>query len=300
MDRLDEMFNEQLLLNSDRLGNDLKEKQTLTKETLLAIFSEVAEIQSQINWAYWKNERKVIDSNIHEEIIDLFKFSLNLCLVWGLNPDSFMEEFRRKSEIVRFRFQQSDTLKRVKDEGSKICAIDLDGVLVDYPRCWIDFINLQLSTSFKNLSEVKNKLESSVYFKLKDEYRKSGYKRDIPFKDGSKEFVDELKSMGYNIIILTSRPYSKYFRIFHDTKYSLDKNDIHYDAIFFDEKKHLKILDEVETLSFLVDDDENIVKKVSECGYKVYYVTTKPIMGDNIVNANCFQAILEDVKNGCE
>ena len=39
------------------------------------------------------------------------------------------------------------------EREAKICAIDIDGVLVDYPKCWIDFCNKETNKVFFNLKE---------------------------------------------------------------------------------------------------------------------------------------------------
>ena len=43
---------------------------------------------------------------MQEEIIDTFKFLLNICILQGLTPESFEELFYKKSEIVEKRYAE--------------------------------------------------------------------------------------------------------------------------------------------------------------------------------------------------
>ncbi len=89
-----------------------EEKVNYSKEFILCAHREIGEV---LNLLPWKSHRKLKEKEIElkklkEELIDSFKFLLNLCLIWGMNEEEFKKLFFKKSEIVR---------KRYKDEFNK-------------------------------------------------------------------------------------------------------------------------------------------------------------------------------------
>ncbi len=167
----------------------------------------------------------------------------------------------------------------------KICAIDLDGVLAEYPKAWVEFANKKMNTEY-NLYGLKKKLSYELYKKLKLEYRTSGIKQTLPVIDGAVELTHKLRAEGFMIIILTARPFYQIKEVFRDTLYWLKANDIAYDLIFAGTDKHIQILKYFEELSFMIEDNADIANKVAKLGYKVYLL-------DNEYNQ---QEILDGVK----
>ena len=69
--------------NIDNLTEEQKIK--LTKEFILSMHRELGEILNIIPWKVHRQNNKNYDVNeLHEEIIDTFKFMLNLCLIWSI------------------------------------------------------------------------------------------------------------------------------------------------------------------------------------------------------------------------
>lgn len=158
-------------------------------------------------------------------------------------------------------------------ESEKICAIDIDGVLSDYPACWIKFANSILKTNFKTLFELKEKLSYSQYKKLKHLYRKSGYKADLPVKDGAVELTQKLRAKGYKIVIITARPFSEYPEMFKHTRHWLNINEFDYDYLIEGGKtKHLKVLSEFPHIKFFIEDNSYVANLLAKWGYTVYLI----------------------------
>ncbi len=83
-----------------------EEKISLTKEYILSIHRELGEVLNIIPWKLHRRQtRKYDKEHIKEELIDCFKFLLNLCIIHGMNPDKFFKLFMKKSKIVRKRFE---------------------------------------------------------------------------------------------------------------------------------------------------------------------------------------------------
>ena len=83
-----------------------KQKVDLSKEYILSASSELSEILATLPW---KTHRRYDDyyfvkENLREEIIDLIKFVLNLCVIWDITPEQFVKDFFTKSNKVRLRY----------------------------------------------------------------------------------------------------------------------------------------------------------------------------------------------------
>jgi len=165
-----------------------------------------------------------------------------------------------------------------REKEKKVVAVDLDGVLVQYPECWIDYVNKKIKKNFKDLGEMKDMLSYSEYRKLKRLYRTDGSKANLPAVEGATKFISGLQNAGYKIVIITSRPYHLYHEIYDATVRWLRNNKISPDfGIIWDAQKHWAVLREFPFLKFLVEDNAEIANQVARLGYKVYLL-------DNIYN----------------
>jgi len=298
-DKLNRIFRIQEDFNKDLMNiKSLKKREEKTKEFVLALMNEANELLTEINWASWKIKREVVVDNVIEEIVDAFKFLLNIAIIWKVDENKLFDEFIRKSQVVVQRKKQMQEIEQIKKLKKKVCAIDLDGVIVDFPNCFIDYVNKKLKKRFNNLYDIKKGVSNKKYLWLKDEYRKSGIKQHVSIIKGSKEFIDRLVKIGYSIIILTKRPYKQYFRIFADTKINLDKNKIKYDGILFDDEKHKRIVKEFPKLKFMIEDNRIIANEVGEWGYKCFLIDNIYNQGDvnkNVIRVKSFNEILKEI-----
>ena len=104
--RLNNIFSEQKdflnkLIAIDTLSKDDKVK--YTKEYILSIHRELSEVLDTFHWKLHRKE-VITETNTTEEIIDCFKYLLNLCVLWDIDADTFFDAFIRKSKIVRQRY----------------------------------------------------------------------------------------------------------------------------------------------------------------------------------------------------
>ena len=88
--------------NPDALTAD--ERIKWTKEFCLCAHQELAEILDSIDWKNYHLYAKEYDEkHTHEEIVDAFKFILNLGIVWGMTPEVFIDIFNKKTDAVEQR-----------------------------------------------------------------------------------------------------------------------------------------------------------------------------------------------------
>jgi hypothetical protein len=252
------------------------EKTFWTKNQLLSIVKEAMEVLDEV--PSWKEHRSItenfIPSNLYEEIIDVNKFSMGLAQIWGMTFEQYYEEFLRKSYVVEQRWHQEHDLKLI-DKNSKIAGIDIDGILGEYEKCFLNFVSYKTGIEFDSIEAFKKMSGIGVYEETKSQYRQSGAKADMEACKGASEFTYELKNRGYTIIVLTARPYKDYYRIYPDTLEFLKKRNIKFDAIIFDKEKHLKIIREFPNMRFMIDDTYDIAKPIADLSYRVFLKRNK-------------------------
>jgi len=91
--------------NPDNMSEE--QKINLTKEFILCMHRELGEILNIIPWKlHRKNTKQYNVDDLKEEIIDCFKYLLNLCLIWNLDSSSFENLFYNKSKIVEERYKK--------------------------------------------------------------------------------------------------------------------------------------------------------------------------------------------------
>jgi uncharacterized HAD superfamily protein/NTP pyrophosphatase (non-canonical NTP hydrolase) len=248
---------------------------------------------------------KMVRSNMVEELVDVFKYWMCLCQVHGFSAEDIIEEYHRKSNVVKQRFFQ----EKVMSFEGKIAGIDIDGVLADYPRSFVEFVNEQLGTSYDYHNVRSYNVGESIGLspeesaRLKHLYRESGQKRYIPVIDGAKQFLDELKYMGYIIVLLTSRPYNEYKRMYGDTQYWLAENKLSYDAILWDEHKGERLVKEFgkDKVKFFVDDVAGFANGISDAGMRCFLISRpynlQVSTKSNVTRVNSLKQVLEAIKH---
>jgi len=259
-------------------GKELIEE---TKSFILHLSREVFEVLNSIPFKTHRSyhDFELVRGNIVEELIDVQKFLIGLFQLWGVDEEEFRNEFMRKSKVVEQRYEQEQYLEKLRKTEDKICILDIDGVLAEYPEGFLKYINWKDGSNFKSMFDLKNAHTIESIYKLKDEYRKSGYKKTLDVREGAKEFTDWLVSNNFTVVLLSARRYTKYFRIYADTLEWLEKNKIQYHGIIWDSKKDRSILKNFDLGRIVCMVEDNLTKsnKVAQLGVKVYLI-------DNIYN----------------
>jgi NTP pyrophosphatase (non-canonical NTP hydrolase) len=90
--------------NPDLLNDD--ERIAATKETILSLHKELSEVLDTIPWKTHRKIDMIYDKeHIKEELIDCFKYIINICLMHDMTPQIFVDCFKEKSKIVEARYQ---------------------------------------------------------------------------------------------------------------------------------------------------------------------------------------------------
>jgi len=90
----------------------VSEKIQLTKEFVLCIHQELAELMNTLDWkTYHTYDKTYKIENTKEEIIDCFKFILNIMIVWNIDETELVSLFDKKSDIVENRMMLKTVIK---------------------------------------------------------------------------------------------------------------------------------------------------------------------------------------------
>jgi len=89
----------------NRLADD-EYRDQLTKNFILHLYPEIGEILDGVNYKIHR-EAKVVDEHaVKMEIVDVFKYVLNLMIAWGITPEELFRLFDEKSSIVEDRYRK--------------------------------------------------------------------------------------------------------------------------------------------------------------------------------------------------
>lgn len=250
-----------------------KEKVKWAKEFYFHISKELTDLVNCLpHWKmHYQNEEideSLIKSNLKEEYIDSLKYLMGLGQLLEIKYDDIITVYDAKTAVVEQKYVQNKQIEELRN--TEIVIFDIDGVINNYPDCYLDWVSEKFGTRYKNMDDIKGKLDIQTYENIKEQYRLSGAKKDQPINLDTKRVMQEIHSQGHKIVLYTARPAARYKRIFSDTLTWLNKNEIPFDAIYwtdFQKEDFYKLGFQVR---FIVEDDIRNAKFFSKEGYRVY------------------------------
>lgn len=255
---------------------DEKAMTAITKDYALHLIAEVTEVVQELSFRMHRASKGAIDrDNLAEELIDCNKFLLGMFQIWGFTYEQYVEEFKRKSMVVEQRFAQERSLPALANATCVI--IDIDGVLADYPNGFYEYCVKTFYPKFSKQEFAKFYKEVPILNReaMKASYRQSGIKANLGVIPGSKELLDSIRRRSngnIKVILMTKRPYSRYYRIYPDTLEWLAKNELVYDGIIWAEDKGIETLQKFKNVMWSADDELSNVKRFKEAGITAIHV----------------------------
>lgn len=268
----------------------------LTKELALNLMAQLTQLLECTGWR--SHRRQHVRQNagqIRSQLADIGKVWVSLTQTWGITPAEMEEDFWGKSMVCRQRYSEEwvQTLDRP-------CVIlDLDNVLCDYAggfvqwlvhaqdwtpaqtRTFWDAVHRQVWINAESLE-----LDNATYQRLKHEFRSSGAKARLPAMPGAIEFVAWCRRMGWQTILLTSRPIDTYPNLYGDTLAWLTRYGMQIDHVWWGTDKAEKMIsrDLAEHVVFVVDDDKTFAIQYAKAHVPVYWLTHSDVTGDVILD----------------
>lgn len=133
-----------------------------------------------------------------------------------------------------------------------IVAVDIDGTLGDYYKHFHAFaqnyVGHTLPERYDGSIEYSEYLglDKQLYRDIKLAYRQGGLKRSMPLHFSAGIFMEDIRDMGFEIWIATTRPYLRLDNIDPDTQEWLDRKHITYDYLIYGEDKYKQLTSRVD------------------------------------------------------
>lgn len=218
---------------------------------------------------YKLDKKQINDYDKYSKLVDAFKYFLCIFDYYDLDVEKFDEYFKLISIYVMNRYK----LKKIIDNQRKyrnIVLLDIDGVLAEFPGYFIRKFNETYNTDYKTYNEIPLG-KRNVY---KEKYRVCGEKVNIPLCKYAKEFLTDLKTKGYTVILFTNRPIYLYENIIIDTIKWAFINDLQYDAILFSENKMLDVIKNFnyKNIKLYVEDNVSNANSICKLGINTYLI----------------------------
>lgn len=94
-------FQELLGMKIPKLTEDIKSNKNIMALSFqfLALFDEVSEALHCLPWKPWKKKQEFFLDLFWEELMDIFHFLINCCILSGMSADMIFAKFMEKNKI---------------------------------------------------------------------------------------------------------------------------------------------------------------------------------------------------------
>ena len=258
------------------VGSDLSQQQKEVHTQQLALCAH-AELSSLVNATNFKKHHgsleKVDRDNILYESIDILRYVQAIQNVWNISSEEIETAFVAKDAYLNAR----ERIKRNEWQGQPVAIVDMDDVLVDFRRCFANWLNEEYgilpdveSNEYYFITAL-SKIDVNPEEVFANFIAKDGFAKLQP-NVGAKYFIDELKNRGYWIQILTARP-EEDLRCMYNTYQWLEKYNFRYDDIAFSSEKFRwcaksKYYDS-RSIAFAIDDSPKHASEYAKHGIRV-------------------------------
>lgn len=146
---------------------------------------------------------------------------------------------------------------RCSEQVKPVVAIDIDGTLGDYHSHFLRFASeytgYDIPSSYDGgikfkdwfLSVMADETERS-WRDIKLAYRQGAMKRSMPSYVGAANLCQEVREAGAELWLTTTRPYLRLDNVDPDTRAWLDRQEIEFDGLLYDDAKYERLAERVE------------------------------------------------------
>jgi hypothetical protein len=147
-----------------------------------------------------------------------------------------------------------------------VVALDIDGTLADWHLHFIHFgekyLGRELPKHYDGSCEFNEylQLDKHTYHDMKLAFRAGGFKRWMPAFPGLSRLSSQLRRYDVEVWITTTRPWMRLDNLDPDTRAWLDRNDVLFHGLLYDEMKYSVLCDRVnpERIIGVLDDQHDL------------------------------------------
>jgi len=158
-----------------------------------------------------------------------------------------------------------------------VVACDIDGTLGDYHGHFINFAQQYLQRKLPSAEGYQSNRRFAEYLgislpeyrTIKLAYRQGGMKRSMPLFPGSLSLLRAIQESGCELWLTTTRPYLRLDGIDPDTRFWLERHNIHSSGLLYDEDKYERLVKTIdrERVVLVIDDlTEQIASATTQYG----------------------------------
>jgi hypothetical protein len=191
-------------------------------------------------------------------------------------------------------------------------SIDIDGTLGDYHRHFLNFASAYMGLrkqdwiqpeeyngvrGFKDWFLDRTEQPADVWYDIKLAYRQGAQKRSMPVRPWAAGLTRQVKALGAELWLCTTRPYLRLDGIDPDTRFWLAHHGIVYDHLLYDEHKYMELarrIDPERVCAILDDLPEDLIEAGNIFGRMVCIL----IRASHNVKAIDMDLPFEDVHEG--
>ena len=179
-----------------------------------------------------------------------------------------------------------------------IVAVDVDGTLGDWHYQFLRFASDYFGKTFDiRMYDGTGSLAEAMGVSLEDyrtcklAFRQSGMKRAMRAFPGAAELTQAIKRMGAELWITTTRPYLQVGNVDPDTREWLNRFNIDYDHLLYDDDKYAELAQQVEPkrVVAVVDDEPSMYDRALDVGFHPILLARihnrrnhRPVTADNL------------------
>ena len=162
------------------------------------------------------------------------------------------------------------------NQTGPVVAIDIDGTLGDYHSHFLRFAAGWYGREMPDADQINPGLplhkfmctSKSTYRQCKLAYRQGGLERSMPVYDGAYELCRQVRAVGAELWLATTRPYLKLDTQSPDTRHWLRINKIQYDHLIWGERKYRDLVKQVnkDRIVAVLDDLPEMIIQASDLG----------------------------------
>lgn len=245
-----------------------RQKIEVTKEYLLCLHKELAEVLDELDWkSHRKLDQLVVGADgLAEEFVDVQKYLWNLAHLWELNYHQYSEALDRKTYVVEERWRME---KNELDVPAVAC--DIDEVLFE----WTDSFSAWVIGHHPELLSIRKGRNPLEWERVKKEYRESGAKSHGTANVANIRSLRKFRTMGCSIVLLTYRPRKITPNLEYDTLKWIEANDVPCDKLYWaSNSKSVYMAELLRSCSVFIDDDREACASVASIGRSSYWLTS--------------------------